>query len=125
MTNEASLRSHPELHALVAHFLKVFSTLDDTSRRLALAIYRGLSEGNPVSAAELATIVQPPHDGVAATLSGWPGVYYDDQRRVIGFWGLTIVPMPHRLRIGDRTLYAWCAWDTLFLPELIGMPLEV
>ena len=28
--------------------------------------------------------------------------------------------MPHRLRLDGRELYAWCAWDTLFLPRLIG-----
>jgi alkylmercury lyase len=54
-----------------------------------------------------------------------PGVYVDDSDRVIGFWGLTIRPMAHRLVVDDRVLYAWCAWDTLFLPELIGKPAQV
>ncbi len=27
---------------------------------------------------------------------------------------------PHEFEVEGRTLYTWCAWDTLFLPELIG-----
>ncbi len=30
-----------------------------------------------------------------------------------------------RLEVNGRTLHSWCAWDTLFLPELIGRPAEV
>lgn len=28
--------------------------------------------------------------------------------------------MPHRLVVDDQTLYAWCAWDSLFIPPLIN-----
>ena len=31
----------------------------------------------------------------------------------------------HRIHVGGRTLSAWCAWDTLFLPELLGEALRV
>jgi alkylmercury lyase len=33
--------------------------------------------------------------------------------------------MRHKLRIGGRTLFAWCAWDTLFLPALLGTCADV
>jgi alkylmercury lyase len=33
--------------------------------------------------------------------------------------------MPHRLTVAGHTLYAWCAFDTLFLPELFGATAEV
>ncbi len=35
------------------------------------------------------------------------------------------MPMHHRLVVGDRTLYAWCAWDCLFLPEILGLTARV
>jgi alkylmercury lyase len=54
-----------------------------------------------------------------------PGVYRDEDRRVIGFWGLSIRPMPHRITVNGHALYAWCAWDTLFLPELLDAPAEI
>src|SRR5439155_14324278 len=48
-----------------------------------------------------------------------------DRQRMIGFWGLSIGPMPHRLIVNRQSLYAWCAWDTLFLPELLGVTAEI
>jgi alkylmercury lyase len=44
---------------------------------------------------------------------------------MIGFRGLALPAMPHRLQVDGRTLHAWCAWDTLFLPQLIGKPAGV
>ncbi len=100
---------------LSSALLRVFPPLDESGRRIALQIYRELAQGAPVVPAKEAF----------AQLRGWPGVYFDDQERVIGFWGLSIVRMPHRLRIGEGRLYAWCAWDTLFLPWLLGTRVNV
>ena len=102
----------PELSSAL---LRVFPPLDESGRRLALQIYRELAQGAPVVPAKEAL----------AQLRSWPGVYFDEQGRVIGFWGLTIVPMPHRLHIDGRRLYAWCAWDTLFLPMLLDARVDV
>ncbi len=126
MTDQTSaIAPRADLEVLAAHFLSVFPALDEKDQNVALALYRSLSQGEPVSVAALAGAVRLPEDDVVKRLSGWPGVYYDQSRHVIGFWGLTIVPMPHRLSANGITLYAWCAWDTLFLPELIGATLDV
>ncbi len=114
-----------DIEVLAAHFLRVFPALDEKHQKIALALYSSLSQGRPVSAAALASAVRLPEGDVVERLRDWPGVYYDKSRHVIGFWGLTIVPMPHRLRSNGIALYAWCAWDTLFLPELIGGTLDV
>ena len=58
--------------------------------------------------------------GVVATLAGWPNVERDAHGRVIAFSGLTLRPTAHRLDVGGQELHAWCAWDTLFLPTIIG-----
>jgi alkylmercury lyase len=100
-------------------------TLVDDEQRLFLALYRQLATGQPVAAADLADVAGQPPDQVREALEGLPGVFTDEQGRVIGFWGLSIRPMPHRLTINRRTLYTWCAWDTLFLPELLGATAEV
>ena len=65
---------------------------------------------------------------VSQVLNGWPGVFSDPKQRVVGYWGLSIPAAyvsPHRLTIDGRTLSAWCAWDTLFLPQLLGQRAEV
>jgi alkylmercury lyase len=32
---------------------------------------------------------------------------------------------PHELLVGEVKLWAWCAWDTLFLPARLGAVIEV
>lgn len=44
---------------------------------------------------------------------------------VVGFWGLALDRMPHRIHFDGQELRAWCALDTLFLPELLGGPARV
>ena len=53
-------------------------------------------------------------------LRSWPAVFWDDQDRVTGFWGLALPGMPHRIRRAGTDLSAWCAWDPLFLALVIG-----
>jgi alkylmercury lyase len=54
------------------------------------------------------------------TLRSWPAVFWDDCGRVIGFWGLALTEMPHRISHAGIDLYAWCAWDPLFLARVAG-----
>ncbi len=97
-------------------------------QRLGLALYRLLARGQPVTATELATAIdQAPH-GVNELLAGegMRGmVYRNDDGNVIGFGGLAVAPMPHRFEVDGRTLYTWCAWDSLFIPEMLGRPARV
>jgi alkylmercury lyase len=99
--------------------------VDLRDQRLQLSLFRLLAEGTPVSGEQFAERNGLEFTDVADRLGRWSCVHTDDQGRVVAFKGLSIVEAPHRLRVDDRTLYAWCAWDTLFLPELIGAEAEV
>jgi alkylmercury lyase len=33
--------------------------------------------------------------------------------------------MHHRFEVNGRTLWTWCAWDSLFIPEILGRPARV
>jgi alkylmercury lyase len=47
------------------------------------------------------------------------------QGRVLGFAGLAATALHHRFELDGRALSAWCAWDSLFLPEILGRPARV
>ena len=97
-------------------------------QRLGLEIYRQLAQGEPVLRSELARALEAPTDTVDELL-GHPNLkcltYTDKQGRIIGFGGLAVREMPHRFRIDGRTLYTWCAWDSLFLPGILDLEAEV
>jgi alkylmercury lyase len=110
---------------LAGALVDAFPQMDERDQRLALTLLRTLANGEPVSDVQLADAANEPEDFVEAALARWAGVFYDDQQRVIGFIGLAIRPTSHAFLLNERGLWAWCAWDTLFLPELIGREARV
>lgn len=97
--------------------------LSEAAGRLATELYRQLAEGEPVPLQNLASALEGAVEDVRALLEseqlkGW--VFYDEDDRVIGFRGLAIRDMPHRFEVEGKTLFTWCAVDSLFIPPIIG-----
>ena len=118
MTAETASVSVDALDAAIA---AATGRLEDQGQRLAVAVFRLLSAGHPVSipaAADAAGMTEPQ---AASILRSWPAVFWDDHGQVTGFWGLALAGMPpHRIRRAGTELSAWCAWDPLFLARIIG-----
>lgn len=87
---------------------------------LALATYRLLARGEPVQVEDLAAATRLESDRVERWLEDISAIYRDDGGRIVAFWGLALPEMPHRFEVGSARLHTWCAWDTLFLPALLG-----
>lgn len=98
--------------------------LDHQDARIVLSVYRLLARGEPVLATELAEASSCDPELVEKRLAEWPGVFFQNGA-VVGFWGLALPKMSHRIEVEGRTLYTWCAYDALFLPELIGKKASV
>jgi len=90
-------------------------SMQEDGQHLAAAVLRLLSAGEPVSVTAAATAAGIPESTAGQLLRSWPAVFWDDYGRVIGFWGLALDEMPHRIRRAGTNLYAWCAFDPLFL----------
>lgn len=114
-----------DIDALATRFLECTPRLDGDGKRMSIGLYRLLAEGDPVLPRELATKVGLDEKRVHEMLRGWPGVFFDKQGRVQGYWGLTIAEMKHRFEVAGKTLYTWCAWDSLFLPEILQKTAQV
>jgi alkylmercury lyase len=113
------------IRALAEELAAAHPDLNLGQQRLALAGYRLLGEGQPFGVHDLAEHTGRPPEEAAAFLEQWPLVQRDRQGRVLGFGGLSLKPTSHALELDGRTLYAWCALDTLFLPERLGRPARV
>jgi alkylmercury lyase len=113
----------PSLQALAESLAGTFPGSDDGP--LARALLRELARGQPASGAVLAAGTSRDEHDVTATLARWPNVRRDQQGRVEAFGGLSLRPTNHSFDIGDRQLYTWCAWDTLFLPALLDDQAQV
>lgn len=94
-------------------------------RSAARALYRLLGDGQPVSPARLAAALGWEVDRSRRLLDGLANVELDEESAVVGYGGLSLRPTPHRFTIAGQTRYAWCAWDTLFLPVALGTEIAV
>src|SRR5215813_6170137 len=98
-------------------------TFSPEEQRAAVTLYQELAKGQAVDADELARAlgVTPAEARVLLARDSIKAfVYPDKQGRVLGFGGLAAAQMDHRFEVDGRTLWTWCAWDTLFIPEILG-----
>ncbi|MEE8284538.1 MAG: alkylmercury lyase MerB [Alphaproteobacteria bacterium] len=120
----------PRAFRAIADFLRdggLFDRVDFPSQRALLTLYRLIAEGEPVPVERLAAKLGLDENAVRNLLGCVPpSIYqYDDAGRITGFGGLSQTPTRHRFAVGGRDLYTWCAFDCIFLPELLGSPARV
>lgn len=96
-----------------------FINLSAAQQTVSKQIYRLLASGQPVPLESIASETGLSLEDVQAILTRWPGVSYDDVNRIVGYWGLALGKTTHRFEVNGQTLYTWCAWDTLFIPQII------
>jgi len=111
-----------DLEGVSKALLRALPKFSVEEQRLGLALYRQLARGQPVPLESMAAAVGLSAEAVATLVNQDPLralIHRDDRDRVAGFAGLAVLPMHHRFTAGGSQLYTWCAWDSLFLPELL------
>ncbi len=116
----------PMLDQLLDALLGVAPPLEGSDPLLAASVYRLLAGGAPVDDATLAAATGLSPEHTRGRLGGWSGVGRNPQGGIVAFWGLCLHETAHALDLlqGQR-VYAWCAWDTLFLPQLLQVTAQV
>jgi alkylmercury lyase len=111
--------ARPTVETVAEALRSAVPTLDPYEQRLALRLYRMLLAGKPVRTAELASSAQMDLSTVEAALDRWPGVFRDRKARIVGFWGLAVRGMPHRMATEAGNITTWCALDPLIIAPLV------
>lgn len=122
MTTDTRIRAWAEQLAAAT------PTLDHEQQRIALHIYHLIAAtAQPVTIPQIADAAGASEARVKESLRSWPLVLWDDGDRVIGFWGIHAEHLTptHAIEAEGNMVYAWCAWDTLFITELLGRPTRV
>ena len=115
-----------DLHRLLEQwFLSLISAPPSVEeQRVARQLYLLLADGTPVSREHLASSLGMSIATVNKALLEFPQRYigFDEQGRVFEFGGFGPDPAPNRFTVRGHTLYAWCAWDSLFIPPIVDEP---
>lgn len=104
---------------LIATVVDSFPKLNEQEQKISLGLYRALAKGVPVSRQQLAVSLKLPVELINDALNRWCDIFSDNDALITGYCGLTLARTSHHFTIGAKTLYTWCAWDTLFIPELL------
>ncbi len=127
LTNQKSYCSNTDnnLLQLSTLFIQLFPVMNKLEQQIALNLYQLLALGKPVLTAFLADNINQNYVVIDKIIHSWPGIFFDENNNVIGFWGLTINETQHQMIVNDITVYTWCAWDALFIPELLNTKVSV
>ncbi len=111
----------------VTNLVEGFGMLDEAERGFVQALYSGLADGHSVRRRDLARALAIPLEAVDAALDEMHSglVEFDPEGNVTEFGGLGLAPSPHRFLVRGNTLYTWCAWDSLFIPAILGETVQV
>ncbi len=108
----------------IAHYLRteLFPNSDLLSQRVLLSLYRLVANGSPVSLDALGASLGLDGETVKKVIAAVAPsrLQYDEAGRITAFAGLSQAPTRHRFTLGGRELFTWCAFDALFLPEILG-----
>ncbi len=104
--------------------------LEDNSRfvqKVSVEIYRLLMSGAPLSIRSLASNIGIEEGEVRTILSKFPpsAIEYDRHGHITAFIGLSITPTKHKLFVDKNILYTWCVFDGIFLPRILGKPVNI
>lgn len=106
-------------------FIDAFPKMNREEQLLARTIYQQLARGKPLPLKSLEGMLNQAVEVIKQKLTQWGSVFYNNTGEIIGFLAITVDETHHRMQINGITSYAWCAWDTLFIPELVGATAQV
>jgi hypothetical protein len=97
------MSEHDQIERLADQLIAATPSLDRSEQAVALALLRLLAEGAPVSDRQLAAAVGAEESTIADELAPWPGVFRDEDDRVVGFMGLSVGRVRRAPDRGGRT----------------------
>lgn len=111
-------RNDLEQYLCEAHFLADSPEL----AQLTLALYRQLGCGQPVTLAYLSACLNISFNEVRAMVDGIPRstIEHGSSGAITAAGGLSLHPTNHTFQVGDLTLFTWCVFDSLFLPQILN-----
>lgn len=95
--------------------------------RITVKTIQALAEGSPLSPDRLAELWEMDIDQVGIILNqalAAGRIELNDQGNLVGGI-LSLNLTPHRISIDGKVLYAWCAYDAIYIPGVVGKSAQI
>jgi len=112
---------HPPLETMAKRLSEL---LDCGQEDLCRPIIQQVARGKPVTKAELQVSLHLSQDELERRLAHLPDTEFDQQGNILG-WGVTLLPTSHQFQLDGKTLYTWCAFDTVLFPPSLQRSAQV
>ena len=91
---------------------------------LCRPIVQQVTRGKPVTSAALRGSLRASQSELEQRLAQFPDVEFDRAGNIVGL-GVTLVPTSHRVQVGGKQFYTWCAFDIVLLPPQLDVEAQV
>ena len=91
---------------------------------LCRPIVQQITRGKPVTPAALRVSLRVSQHELEQRLAQFPDAEIDRAGNIVGL-GVTLMPTSHRVKVGGKLLYTWCAFDTVLLPPQLDVQAQV
>lgn len=119
------------LEKVIKEYREAFDAIPQEALELDLRVtfktIQALAKGNPVSPTQLSDIWGMPLDQVQVILKQAEEngrVEINDQGDLVGAV-LSLNPTQHQISMDNQRLYAWCAYDAMYVPGVVGKPAKI
>jgi alkylmercury lyase len=112
---------HPPLETMAK---RLSALLYCEQEDLCRPIIQHVARGKPVTKADLQISLHLSPDELERRLAHLPDTEFDQQGNILG-WGVTLLPTPHQFQLDGKSLYTWCAFDTVLFPPSLQRSAQV
>lgn len=113
------------LQSTVQQLQELLPNLKNEERLISRFLYQKLALGRSVSIETIANELQEPIQDVQDHLNQMRYVEYSADSEVSAYRGVTLNKTKHHVFHNNFKIYTWCAFDTLFLADLLVKPVSI
>jgi alkylmercury lyase len=114
-----------KVQSTVEQLQKLVPKLAKEKRHISKILYQKLALGSSVSIEAIAIELHKSPQEVKDHLGKMEYVEYSASGEILAYRGVTLNQTKHLLLHNNAKIYTWCAFDTLFLAELLIGPVSI
>lgn len=113
------------LQSTVEQLQKLLPNLKKEERQISKLLYQKLALGRSVSIKTIANELNKPIQDIQDHLKQMSYIEFNAASKISAYRGVTLNQTQHYVFHNNSKIYTWCAFDTLFLADLLAKPVSI